>query len=244
MRAWSACWRLTAIGSERPGAFNGPREAASIGQQMTALAKIVPRAEIEQAVPGASFEEMTAHDLKDFARRKPETLRELALSSWDYALSGEFNHVDPRLFADEVDENDPKLLTKMERALGVKLLRDLYHFEATARGDAAPFAEGTFAVVYPTRLHIADIKMLDPSRPRSGADWSDQTHHSLRLFPALLNNAVRVAREIGTDRITLTAANRSLHDAFARHGFSLADTRSARPAFEFGAGIAMMLVLA
>jgi hypothetical protein len=207
------------------------------------LSKIVPRAEIEAAVPGSSFIERTKRDLNILAQEEAQFLRELALSSWDYALSGQFRHVNPRLLGDAVDQYDPKLLIKMERALGIKLLHDVYHFRMTVPGDGEPFAEGVFASMYNKRLHIADIKMLNPAKPRQDSEWPDQTHHSLRLFPTLLDNAREVGGEIGAERITLTAANLSLFDAFGKHGFRLADTRSARPAYEGGEGIPMMFVI-
>ncbi len=204
------------------------------------LAKIVPRAAIEAAVPGSSFVERTKRDLNVLAQEEAQSLRELALSGWDYALSGPFRQVDPRLLGDAVDQHDAKLLIKMERALGIKLLHDVYHFRMTLPEDSEPFAEGTFASMYNKRLHIADIKMLNPAEPRQDSEWPDQTHHSLRLFSTLLDNAREVGGEIGAERITLTAANPSLFDAFRRHGFRLADTRTARSAYEAGVGIPMM----
>ena len=209
---------------------------------MTPLSRIVPIDDVKSIVPDFQLTERTKNELQRFAAEDSETLREIALSSWDYALSTEFNDINPRLLGDAVDRNDPKLLIKMERALGVKLLDDLYSFKMRVSAeDAEPFAEGTFASVYRRRLHIADLKLLNPNKPRSDAEYPDQTHESLRLLSVLLERARVVAREIGAERITGTAANRRLFDAFQKHGFLLSDTRGSRPALQAGAGIPVTL---
>lgn len=205
------------------------------------LADVFPKEEIITAVPGAQFAELGLGDLPTIASRHRVKLSEIALTAWDYAMSSdEFRHIDPTVLGEAVDQKHSKLLVMMERVLGRKLLVDIWHVRLASDDLTGPACcEATLAHVYPNRLHLADISLLDPARPRQPAPSPDQSHESLRLFKTFLKRAEGVARRIGAQRITLTAANSDLYDQFQRYGFQLADTRSAPMAVKYGAGIPM-----
>lgn len=98
--------------------------------------------------------------------------------------------------------------------------------------------------IFPNRLHIADVQLLNPESARANfqAD-GDQSHNSLRLFSSLLANAEKIGKDIGAEKITLTSANNPLISTFKKHGFAVEDSGMARQAMSIGFGIPMELVI-
>ena len=192
------------------------------------LADVFPRTEILAAVPAAQFEVRTLKDLARFAVEEPSTLMGLGFASWDHALSCGKHNLDPEMLAAPIQAEDPMLIRYVAEALGRPVLLDFHHVNASLPGQNEAFATTTLAHLYPNHVHIGDVLLLDPSRPRTGPRWIDQKFESLRLFPAFLERLRTAALELGAEKLTLTAANRSLRLVFERYGFRMADTFGAR----------------
>lgn len=189
------------------------------------LTAALPREQILAVVPDACFPTLNLAELDHLAVMEPETVRGFGFAAWDHALSsGAHDNLDPQGLAAAINAGDALLIRHVERVLGRRALFDLHYAIATRPGDDEPFAIAALAHLYPNHVHIGDIKLLDPNRPRAGVRWVDQTHESLRLFPVFLENLRAGARALNAEKLTLTAANRPLQATFERHGFVMADT--------------------
>lgn len=193
------------------------------------LADVFPRTEILQAVPAAVFRDLNLDTLPEFVSDQPNTMLTFGFATWDHALSsGRHDRIDPRMLSDVVDDGDPWLIRHVQEALGQDALLDFHHSEARLPEAVEPFAALSLAHLYPNHLHIGDVLLLNPTKPRFDSEWIDQKYASLRLFGVVLQNLKAAAATLGAEKITLTAANRPLRAAFERHGFRLADTLAAR----------------
>jgi hypothetical protein len=193
------------------------------------LPDVFPRAEIAAAVPGAVFRDLDGQGLESFTADNPNTMIAFGFATWDHALSsGRHDDLDPQMLAGPINDEDPWFIRHVEVALGQRALLDFHYAEARTPGAPEPFASVSLAHLYPNHLHIGDVLLLDPNRPRQDSRWIDQKYTSLRLFGVLLENLRAAAAALGVEKLTLTAANRQLRVAFERHGFRLADTMGAR----------------
>jgi len=213
---------------------------------MSKLHAIFPEQGIRAAIPEAAFTSFGMKDLSSIVRLKSLALFELGLTTWHAAMMSRQFRVAPNALGDLVDRKEPNLLKYVSRALNRKVLFDIsYRFATDPSTEASPpKLQLLVAHTYPNRLHIADIQLLDPRKPKAGAGADDdQSHESLRLLGVTLENAKTVAREIGADQITLTAANRELVPVFARHGFTVERSLAAQQAVAMDAGVPMQLDL-
>lgn len=214
------------------------------GVTMSELQKIFPRKEILAAVPGVEFQHWGLEDIRAIADMKPEAMHEMGLATWSQAvISGEFD-LDPRALAKHVDAEDPHLLRHVSRALDRKVLFDLSYTTGTLPDQSGmePVLQALIGHLWPRRLHIADVQLLDPRKPVGDAT-GDQSHESLRLLGAFMENCKTVAAEVGASKITLTAAYAELLPVFERNGFSVEDSEPGRVARQYGLGIPMDLHL-
>jgi len=106
-----------------------------------------------------------------------------------------------------------------------------------------PFAQIDLVECYPSDIHIADITLLDLTKPvRDNAEPAPRSHRGLHVFPLLLDGLMSVAKQKGLDRLSLVAASRAAHDTFSRYGFKPTDTPVSQYAFQnLGFGHAMAL---
>lgn len=213
-----------------------------IGKDVIKLSEIFPTEHIVELVPEAEIHSLGRADIKEIVSLKPKTMHEMGLSTWHAAMmSGQFD-VDPAMLAEHVDSGDPNLLKRVSHALGQKVVFDLNYSYATIPGQhlEEPAIQSLIGHLYPNRLHIGDVKLLDPRKPRSDSmNEDDQSHQSLRLFGEFMENCRSAAEEIGANKITLTAAYGKLLDPFRAHGFEVEDSEMGRMAVSFGMGIPM-----
>ncbi|MBY5818475.1 hypothetical protein HFN60_22950 [Rhizobium leguminosarum] len=209
---------------------------------MSILDEIFPAAEISEKLPDAQVSVLGVKDLPEIIRLKGMTMFEMGLTTWHAAMiSGQFE-VSPNSLGDLVDRGEPNLLKYVSRALNRKVVFDISYRYATVPGAATmePKMQVLVAHLFPNRLHIADVQLLDPRKPKKNSQLNDdQSHESLRLFGVLIANAERVAKEVQAEQITLTAANRRLVTTFQKYGFKVEDSGMARQAMAFDAGIPM-----
>lgn len=193
------------------------------------LSDVFPRAEILAAVPTAQFWEQGLGEFDAFALLEPNTARTFGFAVWDHAMSGGAHpNVDPRMLAKPIDDEDPLLIRHVADALDRDVLLDFQHVAARRPGEADPFAALSLAHLYPDQVHIGDVQLLDPAKPRTDSQWADQTHQGLRLFPIVLDRLKVAAANLGARKLTLTAANRPLRTTFERYGFRMSDTIAAK----------------
>ncbi|SEI15074.1 hypothetical protein SAMN05216228_1028104 [Rhizobium tibeticum] len=208
--------------------------------------EVFPIDDISEKIPSAQFTALGMKNLPEIIRLKGMTMFELGLTAWHAAMiSGQFQ-VAPNSLGDLVDRREPNLLKYVSRALNRKMVFDISYQFATVPSvpTAEPKIQLLIAHLFPNRLHIADVQLLNPEsvRAHSKAD-DDQSHNSLRLFGGLLAKAERVAKDIGAEKITLTSANSPLVSTFKRYGFAVEDSGMARQAMSVGFGIPMELVV-
>lgn len=213
---------------------------------MSELARIFPTNEILEKVPDLKITQLGRSEIRDIVRLKPQTMHEMGLSTWHAALMTNNFSVDPGALGKFVDEGDPNLLRRVAQKLGTKVIFDINYTYAECPGVELrePAAQILVAHLYPNRLHIGDVKLLNPHEPRiSDVTNDDQTHNSLRLFGACMHNCISISRKIGVDKMTLTAANFDLTKTFGAYGFSVEDSEMGKMAVKFGFGIPMELIL-
>jgi hypothetical protein len=170
------------------------------------IAEVFPRAEILAAVPTADFMELDLADYDAFAKVEENTAITFGFAVWDHAMSsGAHGDVDPQMLAGPVNSGDPLLIRRVEEALKRPALFDFHHVAARRPGDAEQFAALSLAHLYPNHLHIGDVLLLDPAKPRTDSPWTDQTHESLRLFPLVFDRLKVAAAELGAEKLTLRA---------------------------------------
>lgn len=213
---------------------------------MSDLSQVFPTDRIVDLVPGAEIVSLGKPDIKEIALLKPKTMHEMGMATWHAAMqSGNFN-VDPKMLAKYIDDGDPHILKRVSQALGQKVVFDISYCFATLPDVKLeePAIQTLVAHLYPSRLHIGDVKLLDPRRPRSDTEHAgDQSHESLRLFSVFLNNCKIVAKNLGAEKISLTAAYVELVETFRAHGFEVEDSELARLGLRFGMGIPMEINL-
>lgn len=213
---------------------------------MTKLSEIFPDEQVIKFVPEVEIRALGRADIKEIVNLKPKSMHEMGLSTWHAAMmSGQFD-VDPAMLAKHVDSGDPNILKRISQALGQKVVFDLNYTFATIPDQDLdePAIQSLVGHLFPNRLHIGDVKLLDPRKPRSDSlHEGDQSHQSLRLFGDLMANCRSVAKEIGANKITLTAAYGELIDPFREHGFEVEDSEMGRLAEEFGMGIPMEIII-
>lgn len=193
------------------------------------LADVFPSAEIQASVPTAEFRKFALADFEAFASLEPNTARTFGFAVWDHAMSGGAHpDVDPQILAKPINDEDPLLIRHVEGALGRDVLFDFHHVAARRPGEPEPFAALSLAHLYPDQVHIGDVLLLNPAKPRNDSTWADQTHESLRLFPLVLDRLKVAVADLGAHRLTLTAANRPLRKTFERYGFRMSDTIAAK----------------
>ncbi|MBN9135670.1 hypothetical protein [Phyllobacterium sp. SL163] len=213
---------------------------------MSKLDGVFPIAEILEKIPSAEFTTLGMRNLAQIIRLKGMAMFELGLTAWHAAMiSGHFN-IAPNSLGDLVDRGEPNLLKYVSRALNRKMVFDISYQYATV--PTAPTAEPKIqlliAHLFPNRLHIADVQLLNPESVRAQFEGhEDQSHNSLRLFGRMLANAEMIAKDIGAEKITLTSANNPLISTFKKHGFAVEDSGMARQAMSVGFGIPMELVI-
>ncbi len=209
---------------------------------MGALDEILPAAEISKTLTDAQFSVLGIKDFPEIVRLKGMAMFEMGLTAWHAAMmSGQFSVPSNSLGA-LVDRRDPNLLKYVSRTLNRKVVFDISYQYAIVPGAIAmePKIQTLVAHLFPNRLHIADVQLLNPRKPKAGSQLDeDQSHESLRLFGTLIGNAERVAKQVQAKQITLTAANIQLVTTFQRYGFEIEDSRMARQAMAFGVGIPM-----
>ncbi|TKA95421.1 hypothetical protein FAZ78_16940 [Cereibacter changlensis] len=213
---------------------------------MSELARILPAEAAIAAVPEIQILHLGLSDIKEIVRHKPLAMHEMGLATWHAALStGRFN-LNPMMLSAHVDSSDPNLLRHVSRALNQKVLFDLCYSYGIIPGQdlEEPALQVTTAHLFPNRLHIADVKLLDPRKPVENASQKDdQSHESLHLFGELLINARAAARAIKAEKMTLTASHSELLPVFTAHGFEVENSEMGRMAAKFGLGIPMELLL-
>ncbi|MFW2227764.1 hypothetical protein [Rhizobium sp. CRRU65] len=211
---------------------------------MSKLHTIFPEDGVRTAILEATFTSFGLKNLPSIATLKPQTMFELGLTTWHAAMmSGKFS-VAPNILGDLVDRREPHLLKHVSRALNRKVLFDLSYRLANVPGTETiqPKTQVLVAHVFPNRIHIGDVQLLDPRKPKGGAEADDdQSHESLRLLGPTIENAVKAARDVGADQITLTAANGELVSVFSRHGFAVEESPFAKQAMAMGLGIPMQI---
>lgn len=186
------------------------------------LEDVFPREAISAAAPGAKFEAWDLTSFEAFAEREPHTAMGYGFAAWDHALSSEKHAaLDPFCLAGPINAGDPLLIRHVEAALGTPAILDFHHVAATLEGQPDPFAALSLAHLYPNHLHIGDVLLLDPAKPRPDPDV-DRPFESLRMMPAVLARVREAALSIGAEAITLTAANVPLRKLFEQHGFRIA----------------------
>lgn len=214
--------------------------------KMTTLSDVLPTAQIVAQVPEVEIQTLGVADIKEIVCLKPKTMHEMGLSTWHAAMmSGQFK-VDPAMLGKFVDSGDPNFLKRVQQALGQKVVFDLNYSFATIpeQNLDEPAIQILVGHLYPNRLHIGDMKLLHPLKPRSDTDHeSDQSHESLRVLSVLMKNCREAAEGIGADKITLTAAYIGLVEPFQQHGFEIEDSEMGRMAAKFGRGIPMEINL-
>lgn len=213
---------------------------------MSKLDNVFPIADILKKIPTAQFTALGMKNLSEIIRLKGMTMFELGLTAWHAAMiSGQFK-VAPNSLGHLVDRREPNLLKYVGRTLNRKMVFDISYQYATVPNAATvePKIQLLITHLFPNRLHIADVQLLNPETPRANSNADDdQSHESLRLFGGLLANAERVAKELRADKITLTAANRPLLTTFQKYGFTVEDSGMARHAMSVGLGIPMELMV-
>ena len=193
------------------------------------LSEVFPKAEIQVLIPDAGFRDLSIKELSVFADEHADTMIAFGLATWDHALScGVHGDLDPQALADPINAGDPWLIRHVEEALGRRALLDFHYTEARRAGAIEPFASISLAHLYPNHLHVGDVLLLDPRKPRHDSPWIDQKFESLRLFGTVLDRLKAAANALGADKLSLTAAHRPLRSAFERHGFRMADTMGAQ----------------
>jgi len=96
-----------------------------------------------------------------------------------------------------------------------------------------PFAEIDLVECFPGDIHIADVTLLDLTKPvQDRSEIAPRSHKGLHVFPLLLDGLMSVARQKGLERISLVAASRAAHETFSRYGFEPTDTPVSQYAFQ------------
>lgn len=213
---------------------------------MSKLHTIFPEDGVRTAIPEATFTSFGLKNLPSIATLKPQTMFELGLTTWHAAMMSRQFSVAPNILGDLVDRREPHLLKYVSRVLNQKVLFDLSYRLANVPGTGTiqPKTQILVAHVFPNRIHIGDVQLLDPRKPKGGVDADDdQSHESLRLLGPAIENAMKAAHDVGADQITLTAANRGLVSVFGRHGFAVERSPFAEQAMAMGVGIPMQVDL-
>lgn len=213
---------------------------------MGTIADVFPRKEVLSSVPDCELHQFDTSQIKEIIRLKPRTMHEMGLSTWHAALmSGQFR-LDPQALSKHVDSEDPNMLRYVGRALSRKVIFDLSYTYGVIPGQdlPEPAIQATIAHLFPNRLHIGDVKLLNPHKPRPEADVADdQSHESLRLFQPFMENCRNISSEAGIEKITLTAAYAELVEIFQKYGFEVEDSEMGRMAVQFGVGVPMEIKL-
>lgn len=96
-----------------------------------------------------------------------------------------------------------------------------------------PFAQIDLVECYPGDIHIADVTLLDLTKPvQDRSEPAPRSHRGLHVFPLLLDGLMSVAKRKGLERLSLVAASRAAHDTFSRYGFEPTDTPVSQYAFQ------------
>lgn len=108
-----------------------------------------------------------------------------------------------------------------------------------------PFARIGLVHCYPGDIHIADVTLLDLTKPViDRSSNAPRSHRGLDVFPLLLDGLKSVAKEKGLTRLSLVAASRAAHETFTLYGFVPTDTPVSQHALKnLGFSHAMALAL-
>jgi hypothetical protein len=105
--------------------------------------------------------------------------------------------------------------------------------ESSGRRANLAFAEIDLVECYPGDIHIADVTLLDLTKPvQDTSGMAPRSHRGLHVFPLLLDGLVSVARQKGLERLSLVAASPAAHETFSRYGFEPTDTPVSQYAFQ------------
>lgn len=189
------------------------------------------------------LEEYNKKDIQTISRVKGPGLYSLGGNVWNRVVQKKWHSVDPGALASYFETSSPKLPVAIGRTVGAEVIRDIYYVKGwlSAKSDSNLVVELLVAWVYKNDLHLGDVTFIDPKAPlRAGsARYAFQTHKGLGLLPALMDNLRRIAKELGCEQLTLTAAASDQAKLFANHGFVVEDSPSGRFCVANGAGIPM-----
>lgn len=192
-----------------------------------------------------------ARNLVDFYTNDPEVASTVNLFVWDEGVNrGVVKNGDDMRIYHPHDLAKAYSLTK--NRLGEEPFKEIYcvkyyneHSKQDFLGSRVdiPFAEIDLVECYPGDIHIADVTLLDLTKPvRDMSEISPRSHKGLHVFPLLLDGLMSVAKQKGLERLSLVAASKAAHDTFARYGFQPTDTPVSQYAFQnMGFGHAMAL---
>lgn len=113
------------------------------------------------------------------------------------------------------------------------------------RDTIFPFAQFEIVHCYPNDIHIADVALLDLTRPvRDMTHAAPRSHAGLHLFPKFLAGLRKVALSKNATRISLVAASPSAATVFSRYDFIASEAPASAYASQFvGHGHAMILLV-
>lgn len=193
------------------------------------LSPLLPRDELLARVPGLTIVALPKAALPLIAAKDPGKMYELALTSWDRLVAAGLNPVDPMAIGPYSARNDPRLLPWVERTIGCKVIIDIL-IEAAILPTGEQIATAAVAHIVPNVLHLADVEFIDPLKPiPPKLQRRKYTQYAgLGLLPNFILRLMSIARAIGAEKVTLTAASRGHISLFRRHGFEISDTIAGR----------------
>jgi hypothetical protein len=185
-------------------------------------------------------EQVVVRNPAAFYVRDPSGASTVNLFVWDEAVSGGVVKD-----GEEMRKYHPHQLKKAygltKARIGEEPFREVYcakyyneHSKQDFFGRKAnfPFAEIDLVECYPGDIHIADVTLLDLTKPvRDTSEIAPRSHRGLHVFPQLLDGLLAVARQKGLERLSLVAASRAAHETFTRYGFEPTDTPVSQYAF-------------
>lgn len=209
---------------------------------VSALRKVLPRKELSGKFEHPiEFREFGLAHFDKLKRTIPLKIHSIGLSIWDRIVQYRLKPVNPLAISKWVNQKDPNLCERVSDEIGEDVLRDLYYVKADVQDKVLKnklAAELLVARIFPNDLFLADVEFSNPYKMLSSTErkYQFQKYAGLGLLGTLVANMVNVGNAMGCRSILLVAASIDLVPKFARHGFEVEDTESAKMALFHKAG--------
>ena len=209
---------------------------------MYMLNKIIPIDLISESL-GKEIDsiELSIDSIREIQELTPNTCSQIGMNVWDNIIYKKLHNVQPRAIASYI--NNPKLHMRVGSIIGETVIKDIYY----ARGnvddnlDDTQVFEFMVAHVYPNDLYLADILMQNPYSPidKNDIKFELKKYHGFNLLPLIMKQLNNTAKELGCNKVSLTASSLDQVPLFKKYGFKVRGSESGKLALKYGLGIPM-----